>query len=102
MQADAYPENVSTRIRAYVTALGVSIIIKQFHRVDAIIWIRVPVANRGECMREVCGNCKYNKRDFSKPQNQGYAEFCCNNEDSDCYGVPTMWDDACDDFEEKD
>ena len=53
-------------------------------------------------MREICGECKYNKRDFSKPQNSGYAEFCCSNEDSDCYGIPTMYDDSCDDFEEKD
>ena len=29
------------------------------------------------------------------------AEFCCGNEDSDNYGVPTMYDDSCDDFEEK-
>ena len=53
-------------------------------------------------LREICGECKYNKRDFSKPQNSGYAEFCCCNEDSDCYGIPTMYDDSCDDFEEKD
>ena len=53
-------------------------------------------------MREICGECKYNKRDFSKPQNSGYAEFCCDNEDSDNYGVPTMYDDSCEDFEEKD
>ena len=52
-------------------------------------------------MREVCGNCKHNKRDFSKPQNSCYSEFCCGNEDSDNYGVPTFYDDACDDFEEK-
>ena len=52
-------------------------------------------------MREICGECKYNKRDFSKPQNSGYAEFCCGNEESDNYGVPTMYDDSCDDFEEK-
>ena len=51
--------------------------------------------------REICGECKYNKRDFSKPQNSSYAEFCCGNEDSDNYGVPTMYDDSCDDFEEK-
>ncbi len=42
-------------------------------------------------MKEICGNCKYNKRDFSKPQNQGYAEFCCGNEESDMYGVPTSY-----------
>ena len=45
-------------------------------------------------MKEVCGNCKYNKRDFSKPQ--GYIEFCCGNEDSEEYGVPTFFDDTCD------
>ena len=54
-----------------------------------------------ETMREICGECKHNKRDFSKPQNSGYAEFCCGNEDSDNYGVPTYYDDTCDDFEEK-
>lgn len=48
----------------------------------------------------VCGNCKHNKRDFSKPQS-GYVEFYCDNEDSDNYGVPTMYGDSCGDFEEK-
>jgi hypothetical protein len=52
-------------------------------------------------VKEVCGNCKYNKRDFSKPQNTGYAEFCCGNEDSEEYGVPTFYDDSCDEWEEK-
>ena len=51
-------------------------------------------------MKECCGNCKYNKRDFSKPQGEGYIEFYCCNEDSDEYGVPTFFDDTCDDFEE--
>lgn len=53
-------------------------------------------------MKECCGNCKYNKRDFSKPQGEGYSEFCCGNEDSENYSVPTFFDDTCDDFEEKD
>ena len=52
-------------------------------------------------MDNVCGNCKYNKRDFSKPQNEGYAEFCCGNADSEYYAVPTMYDDTCDEWEEK-
>ena len=56
---------------------------------------------RVSVLREICGECKHNKRDFSKPQNSGYAEFCCGNEDSDNYGVPTMYDDSCDDFEKK-
>ncbi|MBQ6416375.1 MAG: hypothetical protein IJJ65_09020 [Butyrivibrio sp.] len=53
-------------------------------------------------MRECCGKCRYNKRDFSKPQNSGYIEFCCGNENSSEYGVSTLFDDVCDDFEEKD
>ena len=52
-------------------------------------------------MREICGECKYNKRDFSKPQSSGYSEFCCRNEDSENKGVQTFYDDVCDDFEEK-
>ena len=52
-------------------------------------------------MHEVCGECKYNERDFSKPQNSDYEEFCCGNKDSDNYGLLTMYDDSCDDFEEK-
>lgn len=29
-------------------------------------------------------------------------EFCCCNKDSDYYGVPTFYDDTCDNWEEKD
>lgn len=50
-------------------------------------------------MKQMCGECKYNKRDFSKPQDSGYSKFCCGNEDSENYGVPTFYDDSCDDFE---
>ena len=52
-------------------------------------------------MREICGNCSHNKRDYSKPQGKGYMEFCCGNEESTEYGVPTFYDDSCDCFEEK-
>ena len=62
---------------------------------------RVKEERRVSVLREICGECKYNKIDFSKPQNSGYAEFCCGNEESDNYGVPTMYDDSCEDFEEK-
>ena len=41
-------------------------------------------------MKECYGTCKYNKRDFSKPQDKGYIEFCCGNENSDYYGVPNL------------
>lgn len=53
-------------------------------------------------MKECCGKCKYNKRDFSKPQGKDYLKFCCGNEGSDMYAVPTFYDDVCDDFESVD
>lgn len=52
-------------------------------------------------MRQICGECKYNKRDYSKPDKECYSKFCCDNEESENYGVPTFYDDTCDDFEEK-
>lgn len=52
-------------------------------------------------MKEECGTCRWNKRDFSKPQGKGYSEFCCGNGESEYYGVPTMFDDTCDEWEEK-
>jgi hypothetical protein len=52
-------------------------------------------------MKECCGNCKHNKRDFSKPQGEGYIDFTCDNEESTEYGAPTFYDDVCDDWEEK-
>lgn len=51
--------------------------------------------------REICGNCKWNRRDFSKPQDKGYIEFSCGNEDGEYFGVPTFFDDTCDDWESK-
>ena len=49
-------------------------------------------------MKECCGNCGYNKRSFDRYCN---AEFCCSNEDSELYGVPTDYEDCCDGFAEK-
>lgn len=49
-------------------------------------------------MREVCGTCKYNKRTYDGHCN---AEFCCGNEESDYCGVPTFYDDTCDEWEDK-
>lgn len=46
-------------------------------------------------MNCVCGNCKYNKYSTTE------KEFYCSNTNSGNYGVPTMYDDSCDDFEEK-
>lgn len=47
---------------------------------------------------ECCGTCKYNKRDFLKPQTK---EFCCGNEESENYSVPTFYNETCNDYEEK-
>ena len=46
-------------------------------------------------LREICGECKYNKYSTTE------KEFYCSNTDSDNYGIPTMYDDSCEDFEEK-
>ena len=52
---------------------------------------------KGDYMaREICGECKYNKYSTTE------KEFYCSNTDSDNYGIPTMYDDSCEDFEEKD
>ena len=51
-------------------------------------------------MKKTCFNCVYYKRDFSKPQNIGYIEFCCKNEKSFEYGIPVFSDDTCDNFQE--
>ena len=49
-------------------------------------------------MKEVCGTCKHNKRSYDGHCN---SEFCCGNEESDNFSVPTFYDDTCDDWEEK-
>lgn len=46
-------------------------------------------------MIEVCGNCKYNQRTYDGHCN---AEFCCGNENSENYSVPTLYDDTCDEW----
>lgn len=46
-------------------------------------------------MNCVCGNCKYSKYSTTE------KEFYCSNTDGENYGVPTMYDDCCDDFEER-
>ena len=42
---------------------------------------------------ECCGTCIYNKKNDS--------DFCCSNEESESYGLSTMYDDCCEDYEEK-
>lgn len=50
---------------------------------------------------ECCGRCKYNKysADGDGARN---GTFYCGHENSLEYGVPTSYDDVCDDFEPKD
>ena len=52
---------------------------------------------KGDYMaREICGECKYSKYSTTE------KEFYCSNTDSDNYGIPTMYDDTCEDFEKAD
>lgn len=46
--------------------------------------------------REICGTCKFNK--FAP---EGSGLFYCDNNDSDMYGIPSEYDDSCEDWEEK-
>ena len=46
-------------------------------------------------MKEICGNCKYNKITFDGHCN---VEFCCDNEESDYYAIPTEYDDTCENW----
>ena len=43
-----------------------------------------------------CGKCKYNKRDWTNPNN---PDFYCSNEDSWSYGYNTEYMHSCEDFE---
>lgn len=45
-----------------------------------------------------CGECKYNRRDWTNPDN---PDFYCVNEDCDNYGYNTMYSDGCEDGEKK-
>lgn len=45
-------------------------------------------------MENVCGNCKYNKYNFTT------EEFTCDCEESAYYGLETYYEDSCDAFED--
>ena len=47
-------------------------------------------------MKERCGNCKYNKRDWTNKNN---PDFYCGNENSDNYGYNTSDVGSCEDGE---
>ena len=44
-----------------------------------------------------CGECKYNKHDWTNPKNPDYY---CSNEGSDNYGYNTGYSDGCEEGEE--
>lgn len=45
---------------------------------------------------KVCGTCYYNAL-----YDDGSLEYCCGNEESDMYGLPTCYDDTCEEWEEE-
>ena len=47
---------------------------------------------------EVCGTCKYNKRDWTNPNN---PDFYCSNERSNYYGDNTEYKTTCEEWEGK-
>ena len=46
----------------------------------------------------LCGECRYNKRDWTNPKN---PDFYCSNERSENYGYNTAYTDTCDEWEGK-
>lgn len=49
-------------------------------------------------MDGICGTCRYNRRDWTNPNN---PDFYCGNEDGDNYGCNTAYTDGCDEWEDK-
>lgn len=43
----------------------------------------------------ICGECRYNS------YNQDIGDYVCDNTYSENYGMDTLYDDSCEDFEEK-
>lgn len=46
-----------------------------------------------------CGECKYNRRDWTNPDN---TDFYCGNDMSENHGYNTGYSDGCEDWENKD
>lgn len=49
----------------------------------------------------VCGNCKYSQYDYDGSGVRRNGGYYCSNESSVNCGVPTFYDDSCEEFEEK-
>ena len=52
-------------------------------------------------MEKVCGNCKWNRYDWDGSGVRNQGGFYCGNEESENCGVPTFYDDTCEEWEEK-
>ena len=52
--------------------------------------------------RMICGTCKWNHLELEGTGLVASVEFYCRNEDSANYGAPNLYDDSCEDWEEKD
>lgn len=50
---------------------------------------------------ECCGTCKWNMYDPDGSGMRNGAGFYCGNENSENCGVPTFYDDECEEWEEK-
>lgn len=49
---------------------------------------------------KICAYCKHNKPEYEE-ETRKTKDFYCDNKESDCYGLPTSYDDSCECFEEK-
>ena len=61
-------------------------------------WLQAEV-KEGEQMSRCCGNCEWNRQTYDRHCN---VEFYCGNEESEMYGVPTMYNDSCEEYMERD
>ena len=52
-------------------------------------------------VKEVCGTCKHNQYSTDGNGIRNKGGFYCGNERSENCGVPTFYDDRCDEWEEK-
>lgn len=51
--------------------------------------------------RKICGTCKWNCFEVEGHGRRRHIEFYCRNEGSVNYGAPNLYDDSCEDWEEK-
>ena len=49
--------------------------------------------------RKVCGECEFHIPPWKSHLRE---DWTCNNEESDCYGLATEYNDSCEEFVERD